>query len=801
MQQKKIDAVWVPMSLPYESSTFRPFTDTENDNYRLVGTYSTDGNVYNIASGGTYNMYVTQGGRLRVRPGTRAATWIGTGGSILSAKRIDRIWYYETLPDASGNVYSYILMSVFDYGTSLWQMYYNKVGTTTYTAFTATRQCQASEAPHWVGISRGKAYIKGFPSAASGEKLGTIIFTGGSGAPTFQWWGLLGPATAVRMSGWIGKLDATVTETAANWTVSSATAPPPTPFPVQCDIELCTCTAVVGAGPYTLTVTRGISGTKPASHVIKSLAISRYDWTASNFQVKVDLWWQYAIGYKSSTGQISPLSPKETDQTLMPSITGSFGNLIPKMTAPTTNDTTNVPNLVMFRTTNGGGLFGKLEEFPNPGGTSFPYLDDSGANSDPVSDKDLDTAAFSSAEPVNAPPPSVNPPQVVGTDTPSKNTTKIALYQRRFWYAIDHRLYYSGEEEIVVGNPEESWPAGSAANNSGNVIVFNNTIVAIESTFQALYIMTTGATYILTGSNRDQFNVSEIGDTYPMDARMKEASVSFKNRVAFVTANGRVAVITGNQIDVISEPIAGVTAVATLQVAFYSDAQNEWLCILAPARNANSNSIMWVYDWQRSMNEQRDFWYAPFSGTWSAMVGVQSGSNLTSGLLLLSSFDSVSATKSSALAHFVPSEMGSTLAYDEVLSNGIWATTNIGWTATIWPFKNPAGNLVNARGVPGRTSAIARFIIDCNVFSSSNVPKCTVNYDQSTLGATVTSNALTPLTPTRRKQSTGYYTFEYAAHKVMQDCSISIDNSLMLTATTAEFYRMAVMMMPSGGPG
>ena len=210
MQQKKIDALWVPMALPYESANFRPFTDTETDNYRLVGNYSSDGSAYNIADGGTYNLYVTQGGRLRVRPGVRAASWIGTSGSILSGKRIDRIWYYETLPDAAGTVYSYFLLSVYDYGTSLWQMYYNKVGSTTYTAFTATRSCQSSEAPHWVGISRGKAYVKGFPSAASGEKLGTIIFTGGSGAPTFQWWGLLGPTTPVRMSGWIGKLDAAV---------------------------------------------------------------------------------------------------------------------------------------------------------------------------------------------------------------------------------------------------------------------------------------------------------------------------------------------------------------------------------------------------------------------------------------------------------------------------------------------------------------------------------------------------------------------------------------------------------------
>lgn len=785
------------LALPFEDiDVARSFTDTDDNDHRLLGDVQTNS--------GSYNCYVTTGSRIDWRPIFNTSLF-GTGaGTIISGKRIDRIWFYETLPDSSGTIYSYFLMSVFNYTTSYWEMYYrpNQGGSMIPTIFTNTRSCNSSTAPHIVGISRGLAYIKGFPHSSTSEKLGSIIFDGSTGTPSYKWWGLLGPSTPARVEGWVGKLDTLISATATSMTVSAVSAPPATPFTVQIEMEQITVGAKAGAGPYTLsTLTRGANSTTAQEHAAL-LPVLHRSWATSSHKVEVKQGWQYGYCWKTNTGHISNRSLPETNPDLMPSNTGPFFNQIPDMTYAGDADTTNIPKIIFYRTTDGGGNFLELEEITNPGAGAQVYSDDSlgtGASSstfsDPLPDTNLPTALLAPSLDSNSPPPTVNSPLVVGTDQPNTNTSNIETWQGRLWYAIDNVLYCSNNEETKAGIPEEAWEYGDNA----TFYRFPDRIVAVRATSTALYLLGAKNTYIGTGTDKLSFSFATISTSTPAFGDM-DASVAFLNRIAFVTRDMRLCIITGEVVDTVSEPIGNIPLVTTLAVklAYYYSPTAQWICCLVPNRGPlSSTGRMYVYDFGRSQRDGRDFWFPPWSGNWFAMCVAQLG-GASPATFVVATADVTSATKSSALVSAAFDGGGS----DSIVSNVAWTTQVVDWSIMLGPYKNPAGNHLNSRAVPHTTSALAFIKLDyiTNEVAATNVG-IEVYIDRNTPATSTVDVTSYQTLPTRRDASVGYTTKEvWAPYQVGNDFAIRIHRGSFANTSGISLNRVAVGFLPSGGP-
>lgn len=795
MQGSKLDSVFTNFAIPFENSEFRPFTDDRDNDVKLVG-----GGLF--GTGDSANGYVTPGGSLSRRPPFTNGGIFGTGAqSVISGKRIDYVWIYETLPSTAGVVYQYLLLTVFNLTTSLWEMYYESITTGgNLTLFTNTRNCNDSTAPHKVVFSRGLAYIKGFPG--SGDKLGTIIFDGSNGSVAYRLWGLLGPTTPARITGVTNKLNGALTDTATTVTVDSTTGFSGTGT-IQIDTEEIT---YGGTTATTFTgCTRAANGTTAAAHDDDSRVLQR-DWSASAHKVDVNLGWQYTYTYKSIQGHESNSADIEYNPDLLPSNTLPFFDKRPKITVQGHADTTNIPKICIYRTADGGGSFLFLEEITNTGAGSITYEDKnlgSGASGatkeDPIPDIKLDKDRIAPSLTSNSPPPTVNPPLVVGTDTPSINVTKIVSFAQRLWMAIDNVLYRSGEEQITTGIPEEAWPSGTF----GAFDKYSDRIISLEATNSALYVLGTRFIRILTGSNEETFSTRVICSHAGMDPSNPNASVSFLDRVAYMTNDARVMVINGEYVDLISEPItAMVRQNSAVQFHFYASGNLQWLVCMDAKRLAGLYSTTYIYDWSRSSSERRDFWFPPWQGALSALF---TGSISTIIPLCGSAYDPAGATKSSGLVTADFAQQAGTFV-DSIRNNGSWDTSGFALRVFVRTFKNPAGNHINSAAVPHTTTTLAKIKLD--YFTGSDTAYLTGFYDNSNLSNGTILDSMRLATVSRRPASVGYSSNEWEPYRVCDDFGLSINQGLLaippavVTAPTTymRLDRLAISFAPGAGP-
>ena len=388
------------------------------------------------------NFKISHDDNLTTRPVFRL---MGGSNVITAAAYPVRLWDVMTRP-VNGFVYRYLIASVkLTDGSGDYALYWANTGYDNFTngatavnpasiwnAFTSLRNCNNSKRAHTVAVSRGVAYIRSFPSGTG--KLGTIVFDANTDptTPNIYPWGMASPATPARISGAV-TLVITSTIAVGDATINaSSTSSFPASGDIWIDFEKITYT---GKTATTFTgCTRGVSGTDAATHDIGSVIIYR-DWSAATHRVDVNNGWYYAYAYKSITGHISNRSDIERNPDLLPSYTGPFFDLIPKVTVQGDADTTNIPTIVIFRSTDGGGTFYFLEEITNTGSGAITYLDDSfgtGASSttyaDPVPDSKLDTGYIAPSLTTNSPPPTVNPPGVVGTTAISRSSYAIETY-------------------------------------------------------------------------------------------------------------------------------------------------------------------------------------------------------------------------------------------------------------------------------------------------------------------------------------------------------------------------------------
>ncbi len=692
------------------------------------------------------NTYVTVGGKLIKRYGTIKVD--PTINTVLNL-RIDRLWLVETLDTP---VIVYIVASAFDSGAGTWGLYYIRLdagGSPVWTSAGTLRQVHSSTRPHEATVSRGLLYVKGYPSGGSGEKLGSVIFDGTAGSVSLKYWGLLGPTTPAAITGVVNAINQPTTGISASQTtfnVVSGAGFPSTPFNAQIDFELMTVTAVA---TNTFTVLRGAQGTVPAPHADKSIVIYR-DWAASTNAGVVNMFWEYSYAYESLTGQVSNRAPLETNPATNPSLTGPFFNLIPKITVQGLADTTNVPFIRIYRTTDGGGTLQQVGRIANTGAGAITYIDNGGASGDPTPDSSLNSQAFAPSLTSNGPPATVLAPLVVGTDTPQASTPPVT-YAARLWMAIGNVVFFSANEELNVGIPEESWPSGTF----GNFFRFPNPVVGMIPTNTALYVITTKNTYQLTGTNLETFNpqpiLSSIGGAigHPM------AYTTYGNAAVWLTNDLRVAVLEGQNFKTISDPLGldlinAINAGALMDIKYWAEMEKEHIVVTALAPTS-SNTRTWMYDINKSSSMQMDFWNTPWTISASAvasgriretqqqprlMFNTWNGSN---GFLTRWTTNANDAVGTDDL----PGALGS--PFDFTFNTGL--------------FQVPPGDHVNMLRRPGLTPILWGFIAERTVFG--NEPDPTAFYFLNDTWTTPLPPA-PPHGPARDDPPKGYKTLIYS---------------------------------------
>lgn len=664
------------------------------------------------------NTFTTLGGKLIKRPGT-----INIDNTTFG-KRCDRLWIYETL-ETPPKVY--VIGSFYNATNGRWELHYNRIsGGGGWTAVPSYRDSQLSTRPHELVVSRGLAYIKAFPSSGSSEKLGSIIFDGsGNATPVTKPWGLLGPQTPAAIVGAVTRLNGAINASTTSITVVSDTGFPATPFNIQIDFEEMTVTAgLPGTG---WTVTRAANGTTAAEHGDNAVVIWR-DWDTSAHQVDVNWFWRYTYCYKTITGQVSNRAPVETNIDKLPSGTGPFFDLRPAVTVQGVADTTNFPKIKMERTTDGGGTYYFLEEIDNTGAGSITYVDENletgtsgGTFEDPIPDDVLNTAILAPTLTSNSPPPTVLDPLVVGTDTPQP-CTPIASYSGRLFYAIGNVLFFSGDEEIQDGIPEECWPSGTL---KGNFFRFQYPVTNVQPTADALYIFTLQATYQLTGTNLETFSVRTIYENIGHPYGHSRAVTRWNDVVAFLTHDYRIGLITDQTVAIVSDPLfTDLVDHSNLfncefDIKYWGDIDKEMIVVNGHVPSDTTLSRQWCFDLKKSkrpsnFEEFKPFWHTPWTIRSTAMASGRISENTAQRRLIFYVWNNDES--SGTLVYLDPTCRTGSDYYpvDGEIGFDFNVETNL--------FTVPPGNHVNQLRVGGITPVLHGFLYDRTLFPGDTDP-------------------------------------------------------------------------------
>ncbi len=713
------------------------------------------------------NMYINYGGKIAKRPGTQALA----KGSFNS--RVDRLWLYETL-ETPPKVY--LIASVFNSATSRWELWYQRLSSSPsdWTIFNSIRDCNQSTLPHEAVAARGLFYIKSFPASTSTEKLGSLIFDGSGAAPSYKFWGLLGPTEPARLGGnsKITKLSSAVTAVATTFNVDSTTGFPAAPFAAQIEFEQVTVTAVA---PTSFTVTRGAGGTTAAEHPAGTPVVFR-DFAASTHPVTVGIYWGYSYAYKSITGHVSDRAPTETNPDKLPSYTGPFENLIPKLSITGHPDTVNIPTIQVYRTTDGGGTWYLLEEIANTGGT-ITYLDDSlesgsagGSFNDPIPDSLLNTFNPAPGIDTNSPPPTTLAPEITGVATP-KPTTPLAYYSGRIWFAIGNVLFYSAQEELTDGIPEEAFPAGL----DGNFFRIQYPITNVIPTANALYVCTLQGIYQITGTNRETLTARPVLENIGHPYGHPRAITRFTDKIALLTHDYRVAMIQDSDVVTLSDPlftdiVDAISAGAEMDIKYWADLNNEWLIVTALRQGNTNDTRQWVLDLKRTTSSGTPFWFVPWTIRATAVASGRISELTGQRRLIFFVWDNETSN-----GYFVRLDPTGRVASDYFPGGEIGIT----WYFDTHQMQNPPGNHVNNLRVPALTTTVTHLVYDRTNFVGDEEPQ-TYYYLDDLWNRPI--NVVSITNPPRREPSIGYTTVQ---------CNITSPNGLSNGAACQRFaFRM-----------
>ena len=689
---------------------------------------------------GSQNTLVTLGGKLAKRYGT-----IGIPGTdaLPSGARIDRLWVYETLQTPSHiflvasvavNLIPTTIMLGLPGPATVWKLYYCNLSDSVYWQLAdPLRGSNASLIPHEAAVSRGLLFVKSYPSV-SADLLGSVILDGTTGVIITKPWGALGPTTPVSLVGSQVALTVEATAVTVTLNTTSTASLPAAPFNVQVNYETMTVTA---KGATTLTVLRAAQGTIAATHASGS-KVYYLPWSASSHPVVVNIGWTYSYSYETITGNVTNRVAIQFNPDTMPSSTGPFLNLVPQVKLIGLADTTNYPYLRVYRTTDGGGTFFELERIANPGAGTFTYYDksllsDAGDN-DTLPDSELDTSIIAPTLTSNSPPPSVAAPGVIGVDKISASSP-IAYFQGRFWYAIGNILFYSGEEEITLGVPEECFPAGTI----GNFFRYQHPILIFQ---------TIGAPY---GHPR--------------------AITRYGESIAWLANDFRVVYAAGGTLFSISDELGtdlsdAIAAGGEVDIKYWANLDKEYLVVLVENSVTPTLSKTWVFDIKKSSSsggQRSNFWYSPWSIPATALASGRISDEATQRSLI---FANVSGT-STFLSVFDPT---GTAAVDTKPDGTLLQKYDCIMISAL--FGLPAGNHINGLRKPDVVPKVSFIQVDRTSFQFDCDPNLFWYRDDAWTDPL-------PLPPGElpdfRVQSKGFVTYKYNVSDVAQHVAFKIE--------------------------
>lgn len=501
-----------------------------------------------------------------------------------------------------------------------------------------------------------------------------------------------------------------------------------------------------------MTVTRGVNGTSAAPHPTGTPVVYRA-FAASDHPVTVNIFWGYSYAYKSITGHVSDRAPTETNPDKLPSYTGPFKNLVPKIEVQGNADVVNVPTIQIFRTTDGGGSWFLLEEIANPGALAVQYLDDSlesgtsgGVFDDPVPDAVLDTFNPAPGIDTNSPPPTVLAPLVTGVDTPDA-TTPLAYYAGRIWFGIGNILFYSAQEELTEGIPEETFPAGI----DGNFFRIQYPITNVIPTSDALYVLTLQGTYQITGTNRETFTARPVLENIGHPFGHPRAITRFADKIAMLSHDYRVVLIEDQEVTTLSDPlftdiVDAISAGAEMDIKYWADLNNEWLVVTALRQGATTQTRQWVLDIKRTMQNKSPFWFVPWSVPCTAVASGRISELTGQRRLVFFNWDPI--TTEGYFVRLDPTGRKAT-EYTAAGEQGIT------WYFDTYLMQNPPGNHVNNLRKPYLTSVVQYLYLEYTNFLNDAPP--TVHYYLDDFWSSPIE-ASSVVDPPRRVQSVGYST-------------------------------------------
>ncbi len=602
--------------------------------------------------------------------------------------------------------------------------------------------------------------------------------------------------------------------------------------------------------------------------------------TASTYTFTVNYGWYYVYTWKTLTGQESNRSPLQLDPSKTSSSTGAIANACPSVIVQGHADTVNVPTISIYRSTDGGGNFYKVEDITNTGSGNITYVDRNYPDgltvpAQPYPDAALDTTKISPTLVSNSPPPavafedtaiatlngaitnsattltlngsfngqaifingvsigsvkldytitidqeqikvttvgisptivrgingtvakahangaSVRYTPITGIDPPQQ-CTPIVKYASRLWYGIGNILFYSGNEEISAGVPEECWPSGL----NGNFYRFTSPITNVIATSEALYIICTESISWLKGYTKDSFQVVDIFTDIGGIVDHPRSICTADKSIVFLTSDYRVCMARGLKRDFLSDQLSSEikTAIQTnlckITLCRHQNQEKDLLVVLAAPPNQTgtlSDTLckQWVYDFNQS---DSGLWNAPWNipamSAVSAPLTVGTGTSanyLFWGCFLNAQNGSVSFTDFT-FATSGDFQYGAT-------------SKEFSCFYTISLVRNPTGNHVNMLREPGMVSVLHAIKLDRTKFTSDTDPVVTYYLDNST-GSGGTSNS-SPEIPPRRVQSTGYTTLWYMVNTACERVSVKFAKAA--SAERFETQMIAFIFSPDSG--
>ena len=461
-------------------------------------------------------------------------------------------------------------------------------------------------------------------------------------------------------------------------------------------------------------------------------------WGASSNPVTVLFGWKYAYSYVTRTGHISNRSALSYDPAYALSDTGAFTNKKPAITVEGLADTTNIPYIQIWRTMDGGGTFFALEKIANTGAGAITYTDNHrvpSTTNDPQKDAQLDTSNIAPSEVTNTVPPPVGIGGTIGT-TQVAPSTNMAYYARRVWYGIGNRLYFSGQEEILNGVPEESFVAPNGFR--GNYFIFKGQNRLVKEAKETLIIATSDEVLWIRGTNRTNLTPNILQANLAAQYGQPRAITTWGDFVIFLSDDLQLyAAIYGVKPVLLSKPLGtklrdAITAVSTNQVAlevFSRDGQDYLICaVIDKVTPANNQSF--VFDLNK------EFWFPPWVKKISAMTFGKLKETDSKKHLIILTWDGTTS-KLGVLDPAYETDAGTTFAVD--------FTLNL--------FSIPSGNQINSINQPLRTPEVAAIVMERTKFTSDTEPTAEYRLDEF-------SGALTTLTaqdPPYTPQHASYY--------------------------------------------